>query len=308
MALYFDIDSLPRFEHAVLTIGTFDGVHLGHRTILDEVVRHTKSVKGESIVITFEPHPRKLLFPGQPIKLITPLQQKLDLIVKAGIHHVVVAPFTREFSQLSATEYIRDFLVKKFQPHSIVIGYDHHFGHDRKGDINLLKEQSAEYGYKVFEIPAQLIDEAAVSSTKIRKALAEGRISDAGHMLGRNYTISGTVIEGNKLGRTIGYPTANIRHSEPEQILPAIGIYAVYARWQGTSFKGMLSIGHNPTVTDDKSIKIEVNIFNFDKEIYGDMLEIEFVARLRDEEKFDSLEALKDQLHRDKEYSISVLK
>lgn len=307
MALYFDIDSLPLFEHAVLTIGTFDGVHLGHRTILDEVVRHTKSVKGESIVITFEPHPRKLLFPGQPIKLITPLQQKLDLIAKAGIHHVVVAPFTREFSQLSATEYIRDFLVKKFQPHSIVIGYDHHFGHDRKGDINLLKEQSAEYGYKVFEIPAQLIDEAAVSSTKIRKALAEGRISDAGHMLGRNYTISGTVIEGNKLGRTIGYPTANIRHSEPEQILPAIGIYAVYARLQGTSFKGMLSIGHNPTVTDDKSIKIEVNIFDFDKEIYGDMLEIEFVARLRNEEKFDSLDALKEQLHKDKEDSIKIL-
>lgn len=307
MALYFDIDSLPLFEHAVLTIGTFDGVHLGHRTILDEVVRHTKSVKGESIVITFEPHPRKLLFPGQPIKLITPLQQKLDLIVKAGIHHVVVAPFTREFSQLSATEYIRDFLVKKFQPHSIVIGYDHHFGHDRKGDINLLKEQSAEYGYKVFEIPAQLIDEAAVSSTKIRKALAEGRISDAGHMLGRNYTISGTVIEGNKLGRTIGYPTANIRHSEPEQILPAIGIYAVYARLQGTSFKGMLSIGHNPTVTDDKSIKIEVNIFDFDKEIYGDMLEIEFVARLRNEEKFDSLDALKEQLHKDKEDSLTIL-
>lgn len=307
MALYFDIDSLPRFENAVLTIGTFDGVHLGHRTILNEVVRHTKEVKGESIVITFEPHPRKLLFPDQPIKLITPLQQKLDLIIKAGIHHVVVAPFTKEFSQLSAEQYIRDFLVKKFQPHSIVIGYDHHFGHDRKGDINLLKEQAAEYGYKVFEIPAQLIDEAAVSSTKIRKALAEGRIGDAGHMLGRNYTISGTVIEGNKLGRTIGYPTANIRHSEPEQILPAIGIYAVYAKWQDKSFKGMLSIGHNPTVTDDKSIKTEVNIFDFDKEIYGDMLEIAFIARLRDEQKFDSLDALTEQLHKDKEDSLKIL-
>jgi riboflavin kinase/FMN adenylyltransferase len=307
MALYFDIDSLPRFENAVLTIGTFDGVHLGHRTILNEVVRHTKEVKGESIVITFEPHPRKLLFPDQPIKLITPLQQKLDLIIKAGIHHVVVAPFTKEFSQLSAEQYIRDFLVKKFQPHSIVIGYDHHFGHDRKGDINLLKEQAAEYGYKVFEIPAQLIDEAAVSSTKIRKALAEGRIGDAGHMLGRNYTINGTVIEGNKLGRTIGYPTANIRHSEPEQILPAIGIYAVYAKWQDKSFKGMLSIGHNPTVTDDKSIKTEVNIFDFDKEIYGDMLEIAFIARLRDEQKFDSLDALTEQLHKDKEDSLKIL-
>ena len=198
MALYFDIEGLPQFEKSVLTIGTFDGVHMGHKTILKEVVKHTREVNGESILITFEPHPRKLLFPDQPLKLITPLQQKLDLIIRAGIHNVVVAPFTKEFSQLSAKEYIRDFLVKKFHPHSIVIGYDHHFGHDRTGNINLLKECADEYGYKVYEIPAQLIDEAAVSSTKIRQALMGGQVAEANHMLGRNYSISGTVTEGQK--------------------------------------------------------------------------------------------------------------
>jgi len=307
MALFFDIEGLPKFEKAVLTIGTFDGVHLGHRTILNEVIKHTKEVNGESIVITFEPHPRKLLFPHQPIKLITPLQQKLDLIIRSGIHNVVVAPFTKEFSQLSAEEYIRDFLVKKFQPHTIVIGYDHHFGHDRKGDIQLLKQYAEEFGYKVYEISAQLIDEAAISSTKIRHALTEGRVADAAGMLGRNYSLSGTVVEGQKLGRTIGYPTANIRHAEPEQILPAIGIYAVKVKWGQNTYKGMLSIGQNPTVTDDKSIKIEVNIFDFNKEIYGDILEIEFVERLRNEEKFDSLDALKEQLHRDKINSLNIL-
>ncbi len=307
MALYFDIEGLPRFEKAVLTIGTFDGVHMGHKTILREVVKHTKEVNGESILVTFEPHPRKLLFPGQPLKLITPLQQKLELTTKAGIHHVVVAPFTKEFSQLSAKEYIRDFLVKIFQPHSIVIGYDHHFGHDRTGNIDLLKERADEYGYKVYEIPAQLIDEATVSSTKIRQSLMDGHVEEANHMLGRNYSISGTVVEGQKLGRTIGYPTANIRHSEPEQILPGIGIYAVKVKWLEQTFNGMLSIGYNPTVTDDKSIKIEVNIFDFDIDIYGDTVEIEFIARLRNEEKFDSIEALKQQLHKDKAAALEIL-
>jgi len=308
MALFFDIESLPKFENAVVTIGTFDGVHLGHRTILNEVIKHAKEVKGESIVVTFEPHPRKLLFPDQPIKLITPLQQKLDLIIRGGIHNVVVAPFTREFSQLSADEYIKDFLVKKFKPQSIVIGYDHHFGHDRKGDINLLKEYAERYGYNVYEISAQLIDEAAISSTKIRNALSEGRVTDANHMLGRSYSISGTVVEGKKLGRELGYPTANIRHSEPDQILPAIGIYAVRVKWGQSTYKGMLSIGLNPTVSDDRSIKIEVNIFDFDRNIYGDMIEIEFVQYLRDEQKFDSLDALREQLHKDKETSLESLK
>lgn len=307
MAVYLDIKALPKFHNAVLTIGTFDGVHEGHETILKEVVKHAKEVNGESVLITFEPHPRKLLFPDQPLKLLTPLQQKLQYITEAGIEHIVVAPFTREFANLSAQEYIEHFLVKYFHPHCIIIGYDHRFGHDRKGDINLLKEYEAVYGYHVLEIPAQLIDDAAVSSTKIRKALNEGRMKDAAHMLGRPYSLTGTVIKGAQLGRTIGYPTANIQPDDPEQLIPANGIYAVRVKYKDSDYEGMMSIGYNPTVTDDKSLKLEVNIFDFNEEIYDQQLQISFVAWLRNEEKFDSLDALTEQLHRDKENTLKTL-
>lgn len=307
MAVYLDIKDLPKFRNAVLTIGTFDGVHEGHETILKEVVKHAKEANGESVLITFEPHPRKLLFPDQPLKLLTPLHQKLQYITEAGIEHIVVAPFTREFANLSAEEYIAHFLVMYFHPHCIIIGYDHRFGHDRKGDINLLKEYAAAYGYRVLEIPAQLIDDAAVSSTKIRKALNEGRMQDATHMLGRPYSIKGTVKKGAQLGRTIGYPTANIQPDDPEQLIPANGIYAVRVKYKDKSYGGMMSIGYNPTVTDDQSLKLEVNIFDFNEDVYGQPLEISFIAWLRNEEKFDSLEALTEQLHRDKDNTIQAL-
>jgi len=307
MAVYLDIKELPKFHNAVLTIGTFDGVHEGHETILKEVVKHAKEVNGESVLITFEPHPRKLLFPDQPLKLLTPLHQKLLYIMQAGIEHVIVVPFTKEFANLSAQEYIEHFLVKYFHPNSIIIGYDHHFGHDRKGDIKLLKEFEQQYHYKVLEIPAQLIDDAAVSSTKIRKALMEGHMQEAAHMLGRPYSIIGTVVKGAQLGRTIGYPTANIQPEDAEQLIPVNGIYTVRVKWKDNMYGGMMSIGYNPTVTDDKSLKLEVNLFDFNEDIYDHPLEIEFVAWLRSEEKFDSLEALKEQLHRDKENSLHIL-
>jgi riboflavin kinase/FMN adenylyltransferase len=301
MAVFFDIQNLPDFKNAVLTIGTFDGVHQGHKAILQEVVKHAQQVKGESVLLTFEPHPRKLLFPDQPLGIITPLRKKLQLITAAGIEHIVVVPFTREFASMSAQEYIERFLVGIFHPKSIVIGYDHRFGHDRKGDLKLLEQCEQQGGYELMEIPAQLIDDAAVSSTKIRHAITEGRMEDASHMLGRNYSLTGTVIHGSKLGRTIGYPTANIKPEDPEQIIPAIGIYAIQAMHNGTVYNGMLSIGYNPTVTDTKDIKIEANLFDLDDDLYGAALEISFVKRLRDEMKFDSIEALKQQLHKDKE-------
>ncbi len=307
MAVFFNIDSLPHFKNAVITIGTFDGVHQGHRTILKKVVDRADEVNGESVLITFEPHPRKLLFPEQPLWFITPLEQKLKLVTDAGIQHIIVVPFTKEFSQLSAEEYVEDFLVKTFNPHTIIIGYDHHFGHDRTGNIGLLKKFQEQYPYQLIEIQAQLIDEAAVSSTKIRKALKDGHVSEASTMLGRHHSIRGMVVRGAQLGRTIGYPTANIRLNEPEQIIPGIGIYAVYVMHDGTQYKGMLSIGYNPTVTNDRSIKIEVNIFDFNKDIYDEMIEVAFVARLRDEVKFNGLEALKEQLHQDKEDSQTAL-
>lgn len=307
MAVFFNIDSLPHFKNAVITIGTFDGVHQGHRTILKKVVDRANEVNGESVLITFEPHPRKLLFPEQPLWFITPLEQKLKLVTDAGIQHIIVVPFTKEFSQLSAEGYVEDFLVKTFNPHTIIIGYDHHFGHDRTGNIELLKKFQEKYPYQLIEIQAQLIDEAAVSSTKIRKALKDGQVGEASAMLGRHHIIRGMVVRGAQLGRTIGYPTANIRLNEPEQIIPGIGIYAVFVTHDGIQYKGMLSIGYNPTVTNDRSIKIEVNIFDFNKDIYDEMIEVSFVARLRDEVKFDGLEALTEQLHQDKVDSLAAL-
>ena len=307
MAIFTDINNLPAFKNAVITVGTFDGVHKGHRTILQEVVSHAKHVNGESVLLTFEPHPRKLLFPDQPLGIITPLLQTLELITAAGIDHIVVVPFTKEFAGLSATEYIEQFLVSLFHPVSIVIGYDHRFGHDRKGDINLLKLYAPVHGYKLTEIPVQLIDEASISSTRIRLALAEGRVEDAGYMLGRYYTLTGTVVHGNKLGRTLGYPTANLHPIDADQLIPLLGIYAVKVRHGQVTYNGMLSIGHNPTVTDKKELRIEVNLFGFDQDIYGEELELTFIKKLRDEQKFDSLEALVEQLHKDKVDSLKHL-
>ncbi len=306
MAIFHNISNLPAFTNAVLTIGTFDGVHKGHRAILREVVTHARNVNGESVLITFEPHPRKLLFPDQPLGIITPLAEKLQLITETGIQHVVVAPFTLDFARLSASEYIRDFLVEKFQPHTIIIGYDHKFGNDRKGDIKLLENYSANYQYELIEIPAQLIDEATVSSTKIRNAITGGKLEEATQMLGRPYSLKGTVMHGNKLGRTIGYPTANLKPADPDQIIPAIGVYAIKAIYNSTTYGGMLSIGYNPTVTDKRELKIEANLFNFDQDIYDQTLEIQFLKKIRDEQKFASIEALKEQLHLDREECLKI--
>jgi riboflavin kinase/FMN adenylyltransferase len=306
MAVFSDIKNLPAFKRTVLTTGTFDGVHEGHKAILKEVVDHARQAGGESVLLTFEPHPRKLLFPDQPLGIITPLHKKLRLLEEAGIEHVVVMPFTREFANMSATEYI-EALVKSFHPHSIVIGYDHHFGHDRTGNIKLLEEYASVYGYELIEIPARMIDDATVSSTKIRKAIADGRMEEATHMLGRHYTLAGTVVHGNKLGRELGYPTANLEPIDGDQIVPARGIYAVQAIHDGAIYNGMLSIGFNPTVTDKKVLRIEANLFDFDKDIYGDILELVFVKKLRDEQKFDSLDALKDQLLTDKKETLKAL-
>lgn len=307
MAIYYNINHLPAFSNAVITIGTFDGVHLGHRAILDEVVKHTKEVKGESVLLTFEPHPRKILFPDKPLKLLTPLDKKLELITEASIQHIVVVPFTKEFATLTAREYISDFIVKLFKPESIVLGYDHHFGHDRSGNIQLLKDLQPQYGYNIFEIPAQLIDEAAVSSTKIRNALAEGLVQEAADMMGHNYTLIGTVIKGAQLGRSIGYPTANIQPGDTDQLIPERGVYAIRIKHGNQLYKGMLNIGYRPTVSSNRELHIEANIFDFNTDVYGQQLEIIFIARLRDEQKFSSLDALKEQLAKDKETALGYL-
>lgn len=307
MAVYTDLKDVAGMQRAVVTIGTFDGVHKGHCAILAEVAAHARRVNGESVLLTFEPHPRKVLFPNQPLGIITPLAEKLELIAATGIHHVVVVPFTPHFAAMSAARYIEEVLVKPFAPHSIVIGYDHRFGHDRAGNIDLLKQYAPTYGYSVTEIPAQQIHEAAVSSTRIRKAIAAGNITEANDMLGRCYAINGHVVHGQKLGRTIGYPTANLLPADADQVMPGLGIYAVFVWIDNIRYKGMMSIGYNPTVTNDRTVKPEVNILDFDSDIYGKSIRIEFVQWLRAEEKFDGLDALKAQLHKDKEAALSVL-
>jgi riboflavin kinase/FMN adenylyltransferase len=300
MAVYYNTEGLPVFRNAVITIGTFDGVHMGHHAILQQVVQHAKDRSGESILLTFEPHPRKILFPNQPIKLLTPLKEKIKLLTEAGIKHIVVVPFTLAFADLSAEAYISDFLVKLFHPSDIVIGHDHHFGHDRKGNIYLLKQLETTYNYHISEIPAQLIDEAAISSTKIRNALTEGRVEDAAIMLGRSYSLSGTVIRGAQIGNKIGFPTANLQPANPDQLIPANGVYAVQVKWDSRQYNGMLNIGVRPTVSNDHQLHIEVNIFDFNEDVYDEEIELQFITRLRDEQKFPSVDALKEQLEKDK--------
>lgn len=302
-------ESLPRLPQApVLTIGTFDGVHLGHRAILGEVIRQAGAEGRPSLVVTFDPHPRSVLFPDSELRILTPLAEKLRLLEEAGIEQVVVVPFTREFAALSAEAYVRDFLVSTFHPQTIVIGYDHHFGSGRKGNLETLRKFSATEGFEVREIPARLIDAAAVSSTKIRRALEGGEVESAAQMLERPYSLGGLVEAGDRLGRTIGYPTANLRPEDPQQLVPANGVYAVRAALQdGSSHPAMLNIGVRPTVTDLPALRIEAHLIGFDGDLYGRPLRLEFIARIREEQKFASLDALKAQLALDREAALRLL-
>lgn len=308
MQVFYGTEKLPLFPNAVLTIGTFDGLHEGHRRILASVVAEAKARKGTSILITFHPHPRKLIQPDQPLKLLTSLRERLALIDEAGMDVAVVVPFTAAFASQSAHEYISNFLLRRFRPELIIIGYDHRFGQDRAGDISLLRQYAADSGFSVFEIPAQLIDDAAVSSTKIRKALAAGGVEEASLMLGEEYRLSGRVSRGAQLGRTIGYPTANIIPEDPEKMIPHSGVYAVRVYAEGAfEAGGMMNIGVNPTVSSTHIQKLEVHLFDFSGDLYDRELEIRFVARIRDEQKFSDLDALKMQLALDEAQARKLL-
>lgn len=307
MKTFFETDALPKFTKPVITIGTFDGVHQGHKTILSSVVAEAKAIGGTSVLITFEPHPRKLVAPSEPLKLLNTLDERLALVADTSMDVVVVVPFTKEFAALSAQDYIQHFLVKIFQPSLIIIGYDHHFGHDRTGDINMLQSFAEQHHFVVQEISAQLISDAAISSTQVRKAIQVGDIGIANCMLGWNYSVKGTVVRGTQRGRTIGYPTANIAHINQDKILPKQGVYAVRVCLSEACYNAMLNIGTNPTVAEDNRLKIEVHIFNFDQDIYDQEISIQFVARLRDEQKFNTLDELKHQLVMDAKKANSVL-
>ena len=309
MKVHRDIEQLPSFRNAVITIGTFDGVHMGHRQVIDKLKTEAKAIEGESVIITFHPHPRKVVASTiLGIRLINTLDEKIELLEQLGVDQLVVVPFTDAFANQPAEEYVRNFLVNKFNPHTIIIGYDHRFGKERKGDYLLLEKIAATHGYNLLEIPKHVLDEIAISSTKIREALLEGKLEIADKLLGYEFFFSGTVVHGNKLGKKLGYPTANLSIADEEKIIPGDGIYAVYAALNNSNerIKGMMSIGFRPTV-DGKKRVVEVNIFDFDKDIYGQKVKVYVKKYLRAERKFDNLEALVKQMDGDKIESLEVL-
>ncbi len=321
MQVHRDISNLPLFKNAAITIGTFDGVHTGHLQIIHQLKKEAQQNNGESVIITFDPHPRMVLNPlkGQPpIKLLNTLTEKIELLNKQDIDHVVIVPFTLEFSNQSPEEYIADFLVSKFQPKIVIIGYDHHFGKNRQGDYKLLEKYQEKYNYKVKEIPEHVLHHITISSTKIRHALIEGDISTTNECLGYDYFFEGRIIDGNKLGRTLGYPTANIHINDENKLIPGNGIYAVTAdigleneideaAFTSSNYNGMMSIGVRPTI-GGKDLVIEVNIFDFDEDIYSRMIRVYVKHFLRHEEKFNSLEELKEAISKDKIKATRLLK
>jgi riboflavin kinase/FMN adenylyltransferase len=306
MKVYKHIDEFVSGKNPVVTTGTFDGVHLGHQLILARLKEVAKKCEGETVLLTFFPHPRMVLFPDYKPLLLNTLEEKIALLEKSGVDHLIVHPFNREFSMLSSKEFILSVLVEKLHTKKLVIGHDHHFGKNREGSFAHLKEFGPIYGFEVEEIPAREVENTNVSSTKIREALQIGDVETAAAFLGYRYLLSGTVVKGRMVGRSIDFPTANINVNDPYKLIPADGVYAVRVKRVNENLKGMLNIGMRPTV-DGKARTIEVNIFDFNADLYGETLTLEFVKRLRDEQKFDGIEALKKQLLQDREMSQEIL-
>ncbi len=291
----------------VTTIGTFDGIHIGHQKILKQVVKLAKKQGFEPVVLTLFPHPRMVLQKDDSIKLLNTIDERIDLLKSFGIKDVIVKTFTKEFANLSAKDYVKHILVDELNTKQIVIGYDHHFGKNRSANIKDLKEFAELYDFKVEEISAQDIEDVTVSSTKIRNALDKGEVALANSFLGYNYFITGTVVKGKGLGRTIEFPTANIHIKESYKLIPSDGVYVVKSKIEGKTIYGMMNIGTNPTV-GGKARSIEVHFFNYNKDIYNHKLKIEFLKRLRSEQKFKNLEALKNQLRKDEKSALAHIK
>lgn len=311
MQVHRNIDQLPPFRKAVITIGTFDGVHQGHRQVIERLRQEAADIGGESVIITFHPHPRKVVSSAiLGIRLINTLEEKIELLEGLGVDHLVIVPFTEAFANQEAEDYIRQFLVEKFSPHTIIIGYDHRFGRDRRGDYRLLERYAPEYGYQLGEIPKHILDHISISSTNIREAILHNDTETANKLLGYDFFFSGQVVHGDKLGRELGYPTANLRTANEEKILPGNGIYAVYAELDDEQphrrFKGMMSIGFRPTV-DGKKRVVEVNLFDFAEDIYDRSLRVYVKQYLREEVRFANLEELVKQIDQDKADSLKIL-
>jgi riboflavin kinase/FMN adenylyltransferase len=305
MNIYHSLDSFERLEYGVVTSGTFDGVHLGHKKILSRLREISEQSGGETVVLTFWPHPRTVVSEdSQSLQLLSTIDEKIELFAQLGIQHLLIVPFTRAFSELSSHEFIEQILVEKIGTKKLVIGYDHRFGRNREGSFDFLRENCASYGFEVEEIPREDIENMAVSSSRIRKALITGHISEANELLGRSYTLSGTVVKGKQLGRTIGFPTANLHLHESYKLVPMNGVYIIHATHNDTKYKGMLNIGVRPTV-DGTMRTIEAHLFDFNQEIYGEDLQLDLLHYLRSEQKFDNLDMLVRQINIDKAHSLA---
>lgn len=298
MKEYNGANSFSSERQTVVTIGTFDGVHVGHRKIIERLVNSAKAGNLESVILTFFPHPRMVLQQDSDIKLINTIEERKEILSKTGIDHLVVHPFTHQFSRLTALEFVRDILVTKLKARRVIIGYDHRFGRNRTADINNLKEFGEQFGFEVEEITKEEVDQVAVSSTKIRKALQEGRVERANNYLQQAFSLSGTVVKGRGLGKDFNYPTANLHVAEDYKLIPKDGVYVAKAEIDGEIFFGMMNIGTNPTVGGTKRT-IETYFFDLHKDLYGRTLKIEMLIRIRDERKFDSVDALKVAMKQD---------
>jgi riboflavin kinase/FMN adenylyltransferase len=307
MRVFRSVEGLPEFKNGVLTIGTFDGVHLGHQEIIKRINQDAAKINGESIILTFHPHPRLVVNPNDTsLKLLNTLEEKIALLERFGVDNLIVAPFSIEFSKLTAREYVEDFLWKNIHPKKVVIGYDHRFGNNREGGLELFLKMGKGLGFEVEEIAKQMVDDLIVSSTKVRNALQNGEVAQAKNLLGYEYSLHGTVVEGHQMGRQLGYPTANIHPNNPNKLIPAMGVYAVNIKLEGQLYPAMLNIGNNPTF-ENRAASIEANLFDFDRDIYGMELDVIFVQRLREELKFDSKEALITQMQEDEKVSRKLL-
>ena len=305
MKVFKSLSEVVKNEDTVLTLGTFDGIHLGHKKIIEGVIEKATQIGGRSFLVTFDPHPRTIVSKSG-IRLLNTLPEKLEILSGLGIENVLVINFTKEFSQLESETFIKDYIVDKIGVREIVIGYDHHFGKGRGGDEQTLRELGTKYGFEVTKVNAVFIDGISVSSTKIRNALVNGKVQLASALVGSYYSFTGTVIKGDGRGRTLGFPTANIKLNDESKLLPAIGIYAVEVLIENKKYNGLLSIGRRPTFYIDGLVTTEVYILDFDQDIYGRQVTVNMVERIRGEEKFSTTEELIVHMNKDKEAGLEI--